>query len=62
MAIELKEWARQSPSEAPVAPPDLATKATSIPDLDEVRAMAKHALATTEKRSLTLVKPSTTGS
>jgi len=45
----------------PAASPDLATKATSIPGLDEVGALAKHALASAEKRSLPLVETSTTG-
>jgi hypothetical protein len=55
MVIEIEEWFLQSSSGAMVASPDPAAKATSIPDLDEVGAMTKLALAAAEKRSLTLV-------
>ena len=61
--IELREWSRQSASGAPVVSPDLASKveidtfiAAMKADLDEVGAKAKRALATAQKRALTLVK------
>ena len=65
VVIELREWARQSAAGAPVVSPDLNSKAeidtfvaAMKAELDDVASKAKRALATAQKRTVTLVHPS----